>query len=224
LLSCDHGQEFLPFIGYKLVYQVFIFMILFGANPMKTVLAVALMVAAGAAQAGGPVVVADDPAVVAPAAPTGYDWTGFYVGLSAISGTFSDDGGATSDGTSGYGLQAGYLRDLGTWVIGGELAYAKGDYDAFPLNDWTSTRLKLIGGYGAGRVMPYGFVGLSNYDVNGATQFSDTVTIYGIGTKFAVSPKIAVGLEYLVENKTNFDNAGFDMENSELSLRLDYRF
>ncbi|MES2916870.1 MAG: outer membrane beta-barrel protein [Pseudomonadota bacterium] len=193
---------------------------------MKTVLAAALVVAAGAAQAGGPVVVADDPAVVAAAAPAaaGYDWTGFYVGVSAISGTFSDNGGATSGGTNGYGLQAGYLRDFGTWVLGGELAFAKGDYDAFPLNDWTSTRLKLIGGYGAGRVLPYGFVGLSNYDVRGASQFSDTVTIYGLGAKVAVFPRIAVGLEYLVENKTNFGNSGFDMENSELALRLDYRF
>lgn len=190
---------------------------------MRTFLAAALMVAAGAAQAGGPVVVADDPAVVAPAAPAGYDWTGFYVGLSAIVGTFSDNGGATSDGTSGYGLQAGYLRDFGTWVLGGELAYAKGDYDAFPSNDWASTRLKLIGGYGAGRVMPYGFVGLSNYDVRGVTQFSDTVTIYGLGAKVAVSQKISVGLEYLVENKSNYDSS-FAMENSELSLRLDYRF
>ncbi|KAF0117007.1 MAG: Uncharacterized protein FD150_97 [Rhodobacteraceae bacterium] len=191
---------------------------------MRQVLAVALMVAAGAAQAGGPVVVADDPAVVAPAAPAGYDWTGFYIGLSAISGTFSDNGGATSDGTTGYGLQAGYLRDFGTLVVGGEVAYAKGDYDAFPSNDWTATRLKLIGGYGAGRVMPYGFVGLSSYDIGGVSQFSDTVTIYGLGAKVAVSQRVAVGLEYLVENKTNFDSTGFDMENSEVALRLDYRF
>ena len=190
---------------------------------MRLFLATALMVAAGAAQAGGPVVVADDPAVTTPAAPAGYDWTGFYVGLSAISGTFSDNGGVTSGGTSGYGLQAGYLRDFGNWVVGGELAYAKGDYDAFPSNDWTSTRLKLIGGYGAGRVMPYGFIGLSKYDIDGITAFSDTVTIYGLGAKLAVTPKIAVGLEYLVEDKSNYDSS-FDMENSELALRLDYRF
>jgi outer membrane immunogenic protein len=192
---------------------------------MRNVLIATLMLSAGAAQAGGPVVVADDPVVVAPAeAAVDYDWTGFYVGLSAITGTFSDNGGLTSGGTSGYGLQAGYLRDLGKFVIGGELAYAQGDYDAFPLNDWTSTRLKLIGGFDAGRVLPYAFVGMSKYDVAGVSQYSDNVTIYGLGAKFAVSPKIAVGLEYLVENKSNFDNTGADMENSDLSLRLDYRF
>ena len=191
---------------------------------MRHVLAVALMVCAGAAQAGGPVVVAEEPVIAAAPAPSDYDWTGFYVGLSAISGTFSDDGGLTSDGTDGFGLQAGYLRDFGRFVVGGELAYVSGDYDAFPDNDWTSTRLKLIGGLGAGRVLPYGFVGLSNYDINGVSQFSDTITIYGLGAKLAVTPKIAVGLEYLVEDKSNFANTGFDMESSEITLRVDYRF
>ena len=191
---------------------------------MRHVLAVALVVCAGAAQAGGPVVVAEEPVVAAAPAPSDYDWTGFYVGLSAISGTFSDDGGLTSDGTDGFGLQAGYLRDFGRFVVGGELAYVSGDYDAFPDNDWTSTRLKLIGGLGAGRVLPYGFVGLSNYDINGVSQFSDTITIYGLGAKLAVTPKIAVGLEYLVEDKSNFANTGFDMESSEITLRVDYRF
>lgn len=192
---------------------------------MRNFLIATLLLSASAAQAGGPVVVADDPVVVAaePAA-AGYDWTGFYVGVSAVNGTFSDNGGLTSGGTSGYGLQAGYLRDLGKLVIGGELAYAKGDYDVFVSNDWTSTRLKLIGGFDAGRVLPYAFVGMSKYDIGGVSQFSDNVTIYGLGAKFAVSPKFAVGLEYLVENKSNFDNTGFDMENSDLSLRLDYRF
>lgn len=191
---------------------------------MRHVLAVALMVCAGAAQAGGPVVVVEEPVVAAAPAPSDYDWTGFYVGLSAISGTFSDDGGLTSDGTDGFGLQAGYLRDFGRFVVGGELAYVSGDYDAFPDNDWTSTRLKLIGGLGAGRVLPYGFVGLSNYDISGTSEFSDTITIYGLGAKLAVTPKIAVGLEYLVEDKSNFANTGFDMESSEIALRVDYRF
>jgi opacity protein-like surface antigen len=191
---------------------------------MRHVLAAALVVCAGAAQAGGPVVVAEEPVVAAAPAPADYDWTGFYVGLSAISGTFSDDGGVTSDGTDGFGLQAGYLRDLGRFVVGGELAYVVGNYDAFPDNDWTSTRLKLIGGLDAGRVLPYGFVGLSNYDISGVNEFSDTITIYGLGAKLAVTPKIAVGLEYLVEDKSNFANTGFGMENREIALRVDYRF
>ena len=181
----------------------------------------------GPLYAGGPVTVVTEPAPEAAAAPAPvtYDWTGFYVGLSAITGTASDDGGVTETDTQGFGLQVGYLRDLGTFVLGGELAYATGDFDAFPDDEWDSTRVKLIGGYDAGRFVPYGFVGLSKYSVNGpVTDLSDTVTIYGLGAKLALTPRISAGLEYLVENKDNFDNAGFDAENSELSLRIDYRF
>lgn len=192
---------------------------------MRIVLAAALLVSAGAAQAGGPVVVADDPVVDAPAAAAAdFDWTGFYVGLSATNGDFSD--GGTDYDTSGYGLQAGYLRDLGKIVVGAELSYAKGDYgDLAPTADWDATRLKVIGGYGAGRLMPYVFVGATSYHVNQATPFSDTMANYGIGARYAfgASGKFVAGLEYLVEKKDNFDN-NFDLDNKELSLRLDYRF
>lgn len=134
--------------------------------------------------------------------------------------------GQRTGGTDGAGVQFGYLRDLGTFVVGGELACAAGDYDAFPLQDWDSTRPKLIGGYDAGRLLPYGFFGLSKYDANQGVPFSDTVTLYGPGARYALGQrgKFVVGFEYLVENKDNFDVAGFDMENSEASLRLDYRF
>lgn len=193
---------------------------------MRILLAAALLLSAGAAQAGGPVTVADDPVVAAPTeAVADFDWTGFYVGLSATSGNFSD-GGATDYDTSGYGIQAGYLRDLGKIVVGAELSYAKGDYgNLAPASDWDATRLKLIGGYGAGRLMPYLFVGATSYNVNQATPFSDTMANYGIGARYAFGPsgKFVAGLEYLVESKSNFDN-NFNLDNKELSLRLDYRF
>ncbi len=191
--------------------------------------AVAVMACAVAAPAlagglGAPEAEAPVAAAAAPAAS--FDWTGAYVGLSYGSGTFSDDGGAKDGGTDGAGVQFGYLRDLGTFVVGGELACAAGDYDAFPPQDWDSTRLTLIGGYDAGRFLPYGFIGLSKYEINQGVPFSDTVTIYGLGARYALGAtgKFVVGFEYLVENKDNFDGAGFDMENSEASLRLDYRF
>ena len=192
---------------------------------MKHVLAAAFVFSAGVAQAGGPVVVADDPVVEAPAEmASDFDWTGFYAGVSVVSGSFSD--GFTDYDTSGYGLQAGYLRDFGKWVIGGELSYSKGDYgDLAPASDWDATRLKLIGGYGAGRLMPYAFVGATKYNVNQATPYSDTMANYGIGARYAfgASGKVVVGLEYMVENKTAFDD-NFDLDNREVALRLDYRF
>jgi predicted porin len=192
---------------------------------MKGLLVVGLVLSLGGeAMAGGVGAPETKAAVTAVAgAEPATDWTGFYLGVSVASGRFSDDGGATSDGTEAIGVQAGYLRDLGTVMIGGELAYAKGNYDAFADLDWTSTRLKLIGGYDAGRLLPYGFVGISRYEIRPVNPNSDNVAIFGIGAKYAATPKVSVGLEYLVEDKRNYDN-DFDLENRELSLRVDYRF
>jgi predicted porin len=192
---------------------------------MRNVLIATMMLSASAAQAGGPVVVADDPVIVAPAEPAAMDWTGFYAGVSAISGSF--DNGTADFNTSGFGVQAGYLRDLGTVVLGGELSYSKGDFgSSAPASDWDATRLKLIGGYDAGRFLPYAFVGMSKFDINEGPGFSDTMANYGVGAKVALgqSGKFIAGLEYLVESKDNYDGFGTNIKNSELSLRLDYRF
>lgn len=179
---------------------------------------------AGPGLAGGPVETIVEPAPVVAAPAPDFSWTGFYLGVSAVKGDFSD--GGTDFNTSGFGVQAGYLRDLGTFVVGGELAYSKGDYgDLAPASDWNATRLKLIAGVDAGRFLPYGFVGLTSYDVNQLTPFSDTMTNYGLGVRYALGAtgKLVVGLEYLVESKDNFDN-NFDLDNKEVALRLDYRF
>lgn len=194
---------------------------------MRFVLAAALIVSAGAAQAGGPVVVSAEPqvAAAAAAAPTGWDWTGFYVGLSAITGNF--DGGSTDYDTSGFGIHAGYLHDFGRAVVGGELSYSKGDFgSSAPESDWDATRLKLIAGYDAGRLLPYAFVGMTKYDLNQTPAFSDTMANYGIGARVALGQggKFVAGLEYLVEGKDDFDGSGTKVKNGELSLRLDYRF
>jgi hypothetical protein len=193
---------------------------------MRFVLAAVLGLSAGAVQAGGPVAVAAEPEVAAPAAaPAGWDWTGFYAGVSAVSGSFSDS--SIDYDTSGFGIHAGYLRDFGRAVVGGELSLSKGDYgDLAPASDWDATRVKLIGGYDAGRLLPYAFVGMTKYDLNQTPAFSDTMVNYGIGARLALGQggKFVAGIEYLVENKDNFDGTGVKVKNSEVALRLDYRF
>ncbi len=193
----------------------------------KLFLAVGLALAATAASSGTLEETPPDP-VVTPVtvAADPFDWTGFYGGLSYGFGDASDNGGLTSSGTDLFGLQFGYLRDLGTVVVGGELAYVSGDFDDFT-TDWDSTRLKLIGGYDGGRILPYAFIGLSEFEIDdGAGGLSDTVTIYGLGARYALGPsgKVVLGLEYLVEDKNNFADTGSDLENNDISLRIDYRF
>jgi outer membrane immunogenic protein len=189
-----------------------------------------LCLAAGAASAGGPVVVVSEAPVATPvaAAAPGFDWTGFYGGISLTSGSakgfFSPD-----QDTRGFGAHVGYLRDLGTFVIGGELDYSDSDFVDSDVYSISSTRVKLIGGYDAGRFLPYGFIGLSKVKLTeGPDTISDTTTNYGIGARYAFGAqgRFVAGLEYIVENTSDFGGIlpGLDLDYSEVSLRLDYRF
>jgi outer membrane immunogenic protein len=191
-----------------------------------SVLVVIAMVTAGQAFAGGmSEPVAEAPIAVAVEPMPTFSWDGFYAGVSANSGSIDDS--ANDFDTSGFGLQIGYLRDLGTFVVGGELAYSDADVDDTADGSVTSTRAKLIGGYDAGRFLPYLFVGLSDLEISNATSsVSDTVTNYGLGGRYAFGAegKFVAGLEYIVEDKDDFKDSGFDLEHDELSLRLDYRF
>lgn len=192
---------------------------------MRAFLVFAVCCIAGPALAGGPVETVVEPVPAAASAAPDFSWTGVYAGVSLTNGT-ANDSSADFD-TSGYGVELGYLRDLGRIVAGAELAYSKGDYgDAAPESDWTATRLKLIGGYDAGRFLPYLFVGLTNYDIDQSSPYSDSMTSYGLGARFALGAtgKLALGLEYLKESKSDFDDSGFKLTNDEVALRLDYRF
>ena len=184
-----------------------------------------LVFVAAPACADGPVFADSDRVVAAQAASSSpVDWTGFYVGLSLLNGTL---GRGTQDfGTQGLGAQAGYLHDLGTFVIGGELQYSSADLDDVPGISISSTRMKLIGGFDAGRVLPYAFVGLSDIKIDEGTSVSDTGSSYGLGARFALGAegRFVAGLEYLVESKDSFGGGPVDVDNKEFTLRLDYRF
>jgi outer membrane immunogenic protein len=170
--------------------------------------------------AAGPSPTPTDPVIVDPApyvAPSA-DWTGFYLGGSVNSGRI--DNGVFTQDTRGFGVHAGYLRDFGSFVSGGELAYVKGE-GSDTNDDFDAVRLKGIAGYDSGAFLPYLTVGMSRLSDD---NNSDTVLAYGVGAKYAFNANWTAGLEYLVETKDNFDDTGFDVENREFALKLDYRF
>lgn len=188
--------------------------------------AAALAGTATIAAAGGyvaPVVEAEPaaPIVVAPVAPT-LDWTGFYAGAQLgkvdgeIDGTVSDEFGSDSgsidfDGKH-YGLHVGYLHDFGRFVGGAELSYDKLDdleLDGFAgEGDGDLIRGKLLAGYDAGRILPYAAIAVSHLDTD-AFSDSETGFGYGIGVKFAVTPRFMIGAEWM---RSEFDFSEYDAD------------
>jgi outer membrane immunogenic protein len=160
-------------------------------------------------------------------------WDGYYFGLAVTSGdvTFSDRTTSEEEGTQGFGLQFGYLRDMGTFVVGGEFAYVGADFDDVDDLSLDSARLKAIAGYDAGRFLPYAFVGLSNVEAAvdtslGEAAVNETTVNYGLGGRIALGAegRVVAGLEYLVEEVDDFGGSGIDIDNNDVSLRFDFKY
>lgn len=186
--------------------------------------AIASLIAAGAANAGGytaPVVDAA-PVEVAPVVMDASDWTGFYAGLQYGQGNaeLSDDLGDTD--FDAYGVHAGYDRDFGKYVLGGELDYNKLDLDE-DQGDADLTRLRARAGYDMGRFMPYVTLGAAH--ISGDDDLSETAVTYGIGADFKVTEQIVVGGEYTKQDFDDVDNIdGLDLDTDMLQVRASYRF
>lgn len=86
-----------------------------------------------------------EPMPVMPVYEPASDWTGFYAGAN---GGLGITGGVTYWGA---GVHAGYLHDMGDFVLGGELSY---NYVFAPATD-SLIGFDAILGYDAGDVMPH---------------------------------------------------------------------
>lgn len=91
-----------------------------------------------------------EPAPVMPAYEPDTDWTGFYAG---VQGVYANFGGTPFWGTGGH---AGYLSDMGTMVLGGEV---HGTYLPGPNEGWFGANVLL--GYDGGSVMPHVTAGVA---------------------------------------------------------------
>ena len=156
-------------------------------------------------------------------APSSGDWTGYYVGLQYATGELDD--GVEDFDIDAFGIHGGYLYDLGSYVVGGELSFDSGELEGEDFDlDTETTRLKAIAGYDFGGFLPYVVVGVSSLDIEDVA--SDTGFVYGIGGSYQVSETFRVGAEYLVEEYDDFDVAetDFDVDVDTFEIRASFSF
>lgn len=193
---------------------------------MKLAIFSALAALAGtAAFAGGyqAPVVETTPAVVVETAAAEVDWTGFYAGLQYGQGNADASyAGYSADigDFDAWGLHAGYLRDMGKYVLGGELDYNRltGDGDGHA-DLW---RLRGRVGADLGKFQPYLTLGVARYSDE---DLSETGFTYGIGAEYLFTPRFSMGVEY---SRNSFhdvaDVDGLDLDADAVQLRASFRF
>lgn len=190
---------------------------------MKTLIlaSTAVLATAGVAMAGGytqPVVEAPvvEPVAAVVAAPS-VNWTGFYagaqLGYNNTEGDFSDDRGGSA------GLQAGYLYDMGQYVVGAEADYAAVDSDQIK----GMGHLKGLAGVKSGQWLYYGTLGAGyiDSDIDGR---DDTVLTAGAGVNYMYNENWILGGEVLYHDTNDFDDTDQDFNQTTVSLKASYKF
>lgn len=198
---------------------------------MKLALATTVAIlSAGSAIAGGytPPVVETTPVVIEPSQPE-TDWTGFYAGLQYGQGSADLDadgiGSLELGDFDAYGVHAGYLHDMGRYVLGAELDYNKVEPDEGD-EDGDLIRLRGRAGIDLGRFMPYLTAGVARISADvGDDDLSETGFTFGIGADFAVTDKFTIGAEY---SKAIFSDVldvdGIDLDADLVQIRAAYHF
>lgn len=210
-------------------------MVLVGQNKETDMKTIAALIATAAisvpAFAGGPTVVADEPAVVPAAEPyvaPGIDWSGAYVGAQLGYGDIGSNGAGLDGNGAVGGVHAGYRWDLGNWVAGGELSWDKASIDlGATAGDQLDSiaALKLMAGREIGNSLVYGTLGAAHAKATvGGVDESDSGLVYGLGFDYAVNDRWTVGGEVLQHKFDNFDAAGNDFDATTIKAKVGLRF
>ncbi|CAM3427927.1 outer membrane protein [Paracoccus nototheniae] len=178
------------------------------------------------AHAGGyvaPVVETAPAPVVTPVMAPASDWTGFYAGLQYGQGDADASFGPLSGSSDfdAYGVHGGYQRDLGRFVLGGELDYNRIDLDAADDNA-DLVRLRGRAGYDLGRFLPYVTLGAAHVDGAG---LSETAATFGLGADFKVTERVTIGAEYTRQDFSDVaDTDNLDLDTDMVQMRASFRF
>lgn len=185
----------------------------------------------------------------APFAPTQYnsaemslaadEWSGFYIGAH-LGGVTSDDFSESNSDWTG-GVQAGYLQQFDSLVLGAEIAaslYDELSYELSPTaglqQEWSVTATGRAG-VAVGQTLLYGLAGLSVTELNptgATTSASDTYAgaVFGVGVEQALGNGWSVRAEYQQTNYWDIaSSAGGidrvdDLTNHAITAGVNFRF
>ena len=206
---------------------------------MKNILTSAIALAASTmvAHADGPT---GGPAIrPVAAAPVEAKFAGFYGGLEYGRESSSGDSTAVTavgpvvlplgfDDNDAFGAFAGYNRQSGNLVYGGELRYLSfSDLTAlnFEIDDVWDVRGRL--GVTAGSFLFYGALGWSWANTSSPTADGDLDGLnYGLGVEYNVTERVMVALDYTIRDmEGDFNpNLAYDGDVETLSVRIGMRF
>jgi len=164
--------------------------------------------------------------VAAPALAQSADWTGAYVGGEIGLGHFDANvpGGSVNNDDIIGGLIAGYDYDLGTWVVGGNVAV---DIASISLPGTAASldqlwRVGVRGGYKIGNGLLYGTGGYANA-VLGHGRDDDGYFIGG-GYEYLMQSNFTIGGEVLYHQFDNFNGTPANFNVITYQIRGTFRF
>ncbi len=196
-----------------------------------SMLATSLVLAAGAATAGGvsePITTPTPvPAPAPPPVPLGNDWTGFYAGGQLGYAWVESDALSEDAEDLTYGVHAGYLYDFGSWVLGGEVDLDGTEVEQDGVEVDAVTRAKLRLGYDAGNILPYLTTGVAQLrtssDVD-AFDGDDTGAFVGLGLDYLLSPAVRLGGEVLRHEFEDYNDSDENIDATTFAARVSFKF
>jgi opacity protein-like surface antigen len=182
------------------------------------------------ALAGGATQPIIEPVVMMPAAVVmmpGVDWTGGYAGVTLGYGDVSAEGGPEDAKAPMAGLNLGYRKDFGQFVLGGELNYSHDDINVSggrdQVNSTTGAQVMLGADIGQTLVYVSGGYARANATVGGIGATDDGYSI-GLGADYMLNDKWTVGAEAKSYTYADFNNSGVDLKNMTVGVKIGMRF
>jgi outer membrane immunogenic protein len=169
----------------------------------------------------------------------GGEWTGLYLGAH-LGGVTSNDFSQASSAVSG-GIQAGYLQQFDSLVVGAEIASSLHDelrYQLTPVaglaQHWSVTATGRAG-MAFGQTLVYGLAGLSlaQLDPSAATSSASTThagAVFGAGIEQALGDGWSIRAEYQQTRYWNVTSTAGgidrrdDLVNHAVTAGINYRF